>query len=120
MTISLVSAEPNPKGVKVETTESAGQVVRGTTLLKRGFAHMQKIQAEFAATTLVLRNLVEITDSLAEKLHKNNNIAQAQLGAAERIEDAVDKAGAAIEKVHDSVRNIPQLVAGLRNGHGPA
>ena len=42
MTISLVSAEPNPKGVKVETTESAGQVVRGTTLLKRGFAHMQK------------------------------------------------------------------------------
>src|SRR5262245_50324208 len=42
MTISLVSAEPNPKGVKVETTEGAGQVVKGTTLLKRGFAHMQK------------------------------------------------------------------------------
>jgi pyridoxal 5'-phosphate synthase pdxS subunit len=39
MTISLVAAEPNPKGVKVE---DAGRVVRGTTLLKRGFAHMQK------------------------------------------------------------------------------
>lgn len=39
MTISLVAAEPNPKGVRVE---DAGRIVRGTTLLKRGFAHMQK------------------------------------------------------------------------------
>lgn len=38
-TISLVASEPGAKGVKVE--EGAG-TVRGTTLLKRGFAHMQK------------------------------------------------------------------------------
>jgi pyridoxal 5'-phosphate synthase pdxS subunit len=41
MTISLVATEPKPKGIKVETIENA-QMVRGTTLLKRGFAHMQK------------------------------------------------------------------------------
>jgi pyridoxal 5'-phosphate synthase pdxS subunit len=42
MTISLVAAEPNPKGIRVESVENRAQVVRGTTLLKRGFAHMQK------------------------------------------------------------------------------
>ena len=41
MTISLVATEPKPKGIKVETIENA-RTVRGTTLLKRGFAHMQK------------------------------------------------------------------------------
>src|ERR687894_1966193 len=41
MTISLVATEPKPKGIKVETIENA-RMVRGTTLLKRGFAHMQK------------------------------------------------------------------------------
>ncbi|HEX2615846.1 MAG TPA: pyridoxal 5'-phosphate synthase lyase subunit PdxS, partial [Nitrososphaera sp.] len=41
MTISLVATEPNPKGVKIDMVENA-QLVRGTTLLKRGFAHMQK------------------------------------------------------------------------------
>src|SRR5881397_2497701 len=41
MTISLVATEPKPKGVKVEIVENA-RVVRGTTLLKRGFAHMCK------------------------------------------------------------------------------
>jgi pyridoxal 5'-phosphate synthase pdxS subunit len=41
MTISLVATEPKPKGVRVETIENV-RMVRGTTLLKRGFAHMQK------------------------------------------------------------------------------
>lgn len=41
MTISLVATEPKPKGIRVETIENA-RMVRGTTLLKRGFAHMQK------------------------------------------------------------------------------
>jgi pyridoxal 5'-phosphate synthase pdxS subunit len=41
MTISLVATEPKPKGIKIETIENA-RMVRGTTLLKRGFAHMQK------------------------------------------------------------------------------
>jgi pyridoxal 5'-phosphate synthase pdxS subunit len=41
MTISLVATESKPKGIKVETIEKT-RMVRGTTLLKRGFAHMQK------------------------------------------------------------------------------
>lgn len=40
-TISLIATESKPKGIKVETIENA-RMVRGTTLLKRGFAHMQK------------------------------------------------------------------------------
>jgi pyridoxal 5'-phosphate synthase pdxS subunit len=41
MTISLVATEPKPKGIKIGTIENA-RMIRGTTLLKRGFAHMQK------------------------------------------------------------------------------
>src|SRR5918912_589258 len=41
MTISLVATESKPKGVRSEIVDN-GNMVRGTTLLKRGFAHMQK------------------------------------------------------------------------------
>jgi pyridoxal 5'-phosphate synthase pdxS subunit len=41
MTISLAVTEPRAKGVKFTTFENA-HIVRGTTLVKRGFAHMQK------------------------------------------------------------------------------
>src|SRR3954469_19592387 len=41
MTISLVANELEPKGIKLGKSENA-KIVRGTTLLKRGFAHMQK------------------------------------------------------------------------------
>jgi pyridoxal 5'-phosphate synthase pdxS subunit len=41
MTISLAATEPRAKGVKFTTFENA-HIVRGTTLVKRGFAHMQK------------------------------------------------------------------------------
>jgi pyridoxal 5'-phosphate synthase pdxS subunit len=41
MTISLVANELEPKGIKLGKTENA-KIVRGTTLIKRGFAHMQK------------------------------------------------------------------------------
>jgi pyridoxal 5'-phosphate synthase pdxS subunit len=41
MTISLAVTEPRAKGVKFTTFEDA-HIVRGTTLVKRGFAHMQK------------------------------------------------------------------------------
>jgi hypothetical protein len=37
MTISLVASEEGAKGIRVEQD---AQRVRGTTLLKRGFAHM--------------------------------------------------------------------------------
>src|SRR5919107_3670924 len=41
MTISLVANELEPKGMKLAKTENA-KIIRGTTLIKRGFAHMQK------------------------------------------------------------------------------
>lgn len=41
MAISLVSSDSNPKGQKINIIES-GKIVKGSTLLKRGFAHMQK------------------------------------------------------------------------------
>src|SRR5919201_265994 len=41
MTISLVARELEPKGIKFTAFENS-YVIRGTTLLKRGFAHMQK------------------------------------------------------------------------------
>src|SRR5215216_6172179 len=41
MTISLVANELEPKGIKLGKLENT-KIVRGTTLIKRGFAHMQK------------------------------------------------------------------------------
>src|SRR6188472_375482 len=41
MTISLVETELDPKGIKFTNVENT-HIVRGTTLVKRGFAHMQK------------------------------------------------------------------------------
>jgi pyridoxal 5'-phosphate synthase pdxS subunit len=41
MTISLVATELDPKGIKFTNIENT-HIVRGTTLVKRGFAHMQK------------------------------------------------------------------------------
>jgi pyridoxal 5'-phosphate synthase pdxS subunit len=41
MTISLVANELEPKGIKLGKLENA-KISRGTTLIKRGFAHMQK------------------------------------------------------------------------------
>ena len=41
MTISLVANELEPKGIKLDKLENT-KIVRGTTLIKRGFAHMQK------------------------------------------------------------------------------
>jgi pyridoxal 5'-phosphate synthase pdxS subunit len=41
MAISLISSENNAKGQKMKIIEN-GKVVKGSTLIKRGFAHMQK------------------------------------------------------------------------------
>ncbi|HXT84298.1 MAG TPA: pyridoxal 5'-phosphate synthase lyase subunit PdxS [Verrucomicrobiae bacterium] len=41
MAISLVSTEDNPKGEKIEVIEN-NTIIKGSTLVKRGFAHMQK------------------------------------------------------------------------------
>ena len=41
MTISLVATELGSKGIKFTVFENT-HIVRGTSLVKRGFAHMQK------------------------------------------------------------------------------
>ncbi len=41
MAISLISSETNSKGQKIKMIEN-GKIVKGSTLIKRGFAHMQK------------------------------------------------------------------------------
>lgn len=41
MAISLVSTEDNPRGEKIEVIEN-NTIIKGSTLVKRGFAHMQK------------------------------------------------------------------------------
>ena len=41
MAISLVSTEDNPKGEKIEVIEN-NTIIKGSTLVKRGFAYMQK------------------------------------------------------------------------------
>ena len=41
MTISLIASESDGRGLKYTSFDNA-QAIRGYTLLKRGFAHMQK------------------------------------------------------------------------------
>jgi len=41
MAISLISSEKESKGQKIKINEQ-GKIVKGSTLIKRGFAHMQK------------------------------------------------------------------------------
>jgi pyridoxal 5'-phosphate synthase pdxS subunit len=96
-TISLVATEPKPKGIKVETIENA-QMVHGTTLLKRGFAHMQKhgvimdvtnveqaIIAEDAGAVAVM-----VLDKLPYDVRKAGGVARtASVKVIQEIMDAI-------------------------------
>lgn len=64
MTISLVATEPKPKGIRVETIENA-RMVRGTTLLKRGFAHMQKHGVVMDVTNVEQAVIAEVAGAVA-------------------------------------------------------
>jgi len=64
MTISLAAADPKPKGVKVETVENY-QIFRGTTLLKRGFAHMQKHGVVMDVTNVEQAQIAEDAGAVA-------------------------------------------------------
>lgn len=97
MTISLVATEPKPKGVKVEIVENA-RTVRGTTLLKRGFAHMckhgvvmdvtnveQAVIAEEAGAVAVM-----VLDKLPYDVRKAGGVARtASIKVIQEIMDAV-------------------------------
>ncbi|HEX6067319.1 MAG TPA: pyridoxal 5'-phosphate synthase lyase subunit PdxS [Nitrososphaera sp.] len=95
MTISLVSSEPGAKGVKAD--EQAG-TVRGTTLLKRGFAHMQKHGVVMDVTNVEQAKIAEeagavavmVLDKLPYDVRKAGGVARtASIKVIEEIMDAV-------------------------------
>ncbi|MGI0037795.1 MAG: pyridoxal 5'-phosphate synthase lyase subunit PdxS [Nitrososphaera sp.] len=98
MTISLVAAEPNPKGVIVESAENRARVVRGTTLLKRGFAHMQKHGVVMDVTNVEQAVIAEeagavavmVLDKLPYDVRKAGGVARtASVKVIQEIMDAV-------------------------------
>jgi pyridoxal 5'-phosphate synthase pdxS subunit len=97
MTISLVATDPNPKGVRVETVENA-RMIRGTTLLKRGFAHMQKHGVVMDVTNVEQAVIAEeagavavmVLDKLPYDVRKAGGVARtASIKVIEEIMDAV-------------------------------
>jgi pyridoxal 5'-phosphate synthase pdxS subunit len=97
MTISLVATEPKPKGVKVDTVDNT-QMVRGTTLLKRGFAHMQKHGVVMDVTNVEQAVIAEeagavavmVLDKLPYDVRKAGGVARtASIKIIQEIMDAV-------------------------------
>jgi pyridoxal 5'-phosphate synthase pdxS subunit len=97
MTISLVATEPKPKGMKIETVESA-RTVRGTTLLKRGFAHMQKHGVVMDVTNVEQAVIAEeagavavmVLDKLPYDVRKAGGVARtASVKVIQEIMDAI-------------------------------
>ena len=95
MTISLVSSEPGAKGVKVDEQV---KTVRGTTLLKRGFAHMQKHGVVMDVTNVEQAQIAEeagavavmVLDKLPYDVRKAGGVARtASIKVIEEIMDAV-------------------------------
>ncbi len=97
MTISLVAIEPKPKGVKIETVDNA-RTARGTTLLKRGFAHMQKHGVVMDVTNVEQAVIAEeagavavmVLDKLPYDVRKAGGVARtASIKVIQEIMDAV-------------------------------
>jgi pyridoxal 5'-phosphate synthase pdxS subunit len=97
MTISLVATELKPKGIKVETIENA-RMVHGTTLLKRGFAHMQKHGVVMDVTNVEQAVIAEdagavavmVLDKLPYDVRKAGGVARtASVKVIQEIMDAI-------------------------------
>lgn len=95
MTISLVASEPGAKGVR---SDEAERTVRGTTLLKRGFAHMQKHGVVMDVTSVEQAQIAEeagavavmVLDKLPYDVRKAGGVARtASIKVIEEIMDAV-------------------------------
>ena len=95
MTISLVASEEGAKGIRVE---QGAQRVRGTTLLKRGFAHMQKHGVVMDVTSIEQARIAEeagavavmVLDKLPYDVRKAGGVARtASIKVIEEIMDAV-------------------------------
>lgn len=95
MTISLVASEEGAKGIRIEQDV---QRVRGTTLLKRGFAHMQKHGVVMDVTTVEQAQIAEeagavavmVLDKLPYDVRKAGGVARtASIKVIEEIMDAI-------------------------------
>jgi pyridoxal 5'-phosphate synthase pdxS subunit len=97
MTISLVANELEPKGIKLSKSENA-KIVRGTTLIKRGFAHMQKHGVIMDVTNVEQAQIAEdagavavmVLDKLPYDVRKAGGVARtASVKIIQNIMDAV-------------------------------
>ena len=64
MTISLVATELDPKGIKILDRENY-KITKGTTLVKRGFAHMQKHGVIMDVTSVEQAQIAEEAGAVA-------------------------------------------------------
>jgi len=97
-TISLVATEPEPKGIKHIITLENSRVLRGTTLVKRGFAHMQKHGVIMDVTSVEQAQIAEeagavavmVLDKLPYDIRKAGGVARtASVKVIQEIMDAV-------------------------------
>jgi pyridoxal 5'-phosphate synthase pdxS subunit len=97
MTISLVANELEPKGIKLDKLENT-KIVRGTTLIKRGFAHMQKHGVIMDVTNVEQAQIAEdagavavmVLDKLPYDVRKAGGVARtASVKVIQDIMDAV-------------------------------
>jgi pyridoxal 5'-phosphate synthase pdxS subunit len=95
--ISLISTEQQPKGVKLEKIESV-PVVKGTILVKRGFAHMQKHGVIMDVTNIEQAQIAEdagavavmVLDKLPFDVRKAGGVARtASIRVIEEIKDHI-------------------------------
>jgi len=96
MTISLVASEYESKGMGSFRSENSN--LRGTTLLKRGFAHMQKHGVVMDVTSVEQSQIAEdagavavmVLDKLPYDVRKSGGVARtASVKIIEEIMDAV-------------------------------
>jgi pyridoxal 5'-phosphate synthase pdxS subunit len=97
-TISLVATEPEPKGIKRIITSENSRVLRGTTLVKRGLAHMQKHGVIMDVTSVEQAQIAEeagavavmVLDKLPYDIRKAGGVARtASVKVIQEIMDAV-------------------------------
>src|SRR3954463_7024430 len=97
MAISLISSETNAKGQKIKMTED-GIIVKGSTLVKRGFAHMQKHGVIMDVTNVEQAQVAEdagavavmVLDKLPYDVRKAGGVARtASVKIIQNIMDAV-------------------------------
>jgi pyridoxal 5'-phosphate synthase pdxS subunit len=97
MAISLISSETNAKGQKIKMIED-GIIVKGSTLVKRGFAHMQKHGVIMDVTNVEQAQIAEdagavavmVLDKLPYDIRKAGGIARtASINSIVEIMDTV-------------------------------